>query len=61
MRPVDHKVKLALDLPTTKRRRRPSSTWLTTVVKDLKEAQLDKDFAQDRAKWRKRTRKADPK
>ncbi|KOB76833.1 Reverse transcriptase family member [Operophtera brumata] len=60
--PVDHMAKLALDLPTTRRGRGiPPSTWLKTVEKDLKEAQSDNDFAQDRAKWRKRTRKADPK
>lgn len=61
-RPDDHLVKLALDLPATKRTRgRPPTTWLTTVEKDLKEAHLTKDVAQDRARWKLRTRKADPK
>ncbi|XP_073964291.1 uncharacterized protein [Choristoneura fumiferana] len=61
-RPEDHIVKLALNLPVTKRGRgRPPSTWLTTVEKDLKEAKLDASTAHDRAKWKLRTRKADPK
>lgn len=61
-RPDDHMVKLALNLPTTKLSRgRPLSTWLTTVEKDLKERKLDTNAAQNRAKWKLRTRKADPK
>ncbi|XP_048006059.1 uncharacterized protein LOC125241562 [Leguminivora glycinivorella] len=58
----DHMVKLALKLPTAKRNSgRPPTTWWTTVEKDLKEAHLNKDIAQDRARWKLRTRKADPK
>ncbi|KPJ06091.1 hypothetical protein RR48_14533 [Papilio machaon] len=49
-------------MPTTKRTRgRPPATWLTTVQKDLKSALLSPDEAQDRANWRTKTRKADPK
>ncbi|XP_045542031.1 uncharacterized protein LOC123723448 [Papilio machaon] len=61
-RPDDHMIKLALNMPTTKRTRgRPPATWLTTVQKDLKSALLSPDEAQDRANWRTKTRKADPK
>ncbi|XP_063625257.1 uncharacterized protein LOC134796993 [Cydia splendana] len=61
-RPVDYMVKVALDIPTTKRGRgRPPATWLTTVQRDLKDLNIDADLALNRAEWRKRTGKADPK
>ncbi|XP_063382204.1 uncharacterized protein LOC134668693 [Cydia fagiglandana] len=62
-REEDHPVKLALNLPVTQPRGhgRPPSTWLTTVEKDLKEAQIDTNAARNRAQWRMRTRRADPK
>ncbi|KPJ20862.1 hypothetical protein RR48_00236 [Papilio machaon] len=61
-RPEDHMVKLALNLPTTTRNRgRPPTTWLTTIQKDLKEIDLDEQDSRNRAVWRIRTRKADPK
>uniref|UniRef100_A0A2A4JTH5 Reverse transcriptase domain-containing protein n=1 Tax=Heliothis virescens TaxID=7102 RepID=A0A2A4JTH5_HELVI len=60
-RPEDHMVRVALDLPTTSRRRgRPPATWLTTVQKDLKEMNVDVAIAQDRPRWRRQTRRADP-
>ncbi|KAI5632472.1 hypothetical protein NE865_14820 [Phthorimaea operculella] len=60
-RPEDHMVRAALNIPTTTRRRgRPPATWLTTVQKDLKETNIDAETAQDREKWKKQTRRADP-
>ncbi|CAH2239875.1 jg4560 [Pararge aegeria aegeria] len=54
-------VRVALDIPTTKRgRRRPPATWLTTVQNDLKLNNINAETAQNRLEWRKRTRRADP-
>ncbi|XP_063538680.1 uncharacterized protein LOC134747932 [Cydia strobilella] len=61
-RPVEYMVKVALDIPTTKRGSgRPPATWLRTVQQDLKDLNIDADIALNRAEWRKRTGKADPK
>ncbi|XP_063372213.1 uncharacterized protein LOC134660405 [Cydia amplana] len=60
-RPSDHMVRVALDLPMTKRGRgRRPATWLTTVQNDLKNTNIDAGTAQNRPVWRKRTRRADP-
>ncbi|XP_047988405.1 uncharacterized protein LOC125228012 [Leguminivora glycinivorella] len=61
-RPENYMVKVALEIPTRKRGpgRRPP-TWLTTVQRDLKDHNIDADLALNRAEWKKRTGKADPK
>ncbi|XP_061723009.1 uncharacterized protein LOC133529328 [Cydia pomonella] len=60
-RPEDHMMRVALDIPSTKHGRgKPSATWLTTVQKDLKQANMNPDIAQNLPEWRKRTRRADP-
>lgn len=61
-RPEDHMVKLALQIPKTKRKRgRLPATWLTTVQKDLKTFDIDANLALNRAEWKKRIGKANPK
>ncbi|XP_050674364.1 uncharacterized protein LOC126971892 [Leptidea sinapis] len=60
-RPDDNMVKLALDMVITKRMCGRPPTWLTTGEKDMKEAHLIADMAQNLAEWTKRTRMADPK
>ncbi|PZC73197.1 hypothetical protein B5X24_HaOG209929 [Helicoverpa armigera] len=39
---------------------RPKLRWLTVVKKDMEICELKEEDVQDRAKWKKRIRKADP-
>ncbi|CAH2217814.1 jg5365 [Pararge aegeria aegeria] len=58
----DHALRKALALPEHKRkRRRPASTWWTTVAKDIKNANLIDVTTQGRESWLRKTRRADPK
>ncbi|CAH2268542.1 jg2230 [Pararge aegeria aegeria] len=52
-RPADHMVRVALDIPTTKRGRgRPPATWLTTVQNDLKLNDINAETVKNRLEWR---------
>ncbi|KAI5646887.1 hypothetical protein NE865_01142 [Phthorimaea operculella] len=52
----------ALAIPEKKKGRgRPPATWLSTVTRDLKASQINLQTTQDRASWRRLTRRADPK
>ncbi|KAL0833083.1 hypothetical protein ABMA28_001193 [Loxostege sticticalis] len=60
-RPEDYVVKKCLSYATQKRQRgRPLATWLTTVQKDMKNMSLTVDDTENRTKWRRMIRKADP-
>ena len=58
----DSVAKTALVLsPDGKRPRgRPKKRWLDQIKEDMREANVTKEDAMDRAKWRKQCRKADP-
>ncbi|KAL0867448.1 hypothetical protein ABMA27_008235 [Loxostege sticticalis] len=60
-RPEDYVVKKCLSYATQKRQRgRPLATWLTTVQKDMKNMSLTVDDTENRTKWRRMIKKADP-
>ncbi|KPI97862.1 hypothetical protein RR46_10983, partial [Papilio xuthus] len=60
-RPPDYVGNLALQLslPGRRSRGRPETRWKDVVIKDMSECQVSED-AMDRAKWKRRIRKADP-
>ena len=51
---------LNLDIPGQRRRGRPKLRWLSVVKKDMEICELKEEDVQDRAKWKKKIRKADP-
>nr|XP_049695049.1 uncharacterized protein LOC126054270 [Helicoverpa armigera] len=51
---------LNLDIPGQRRRGRPKLRWLSVVKKDKEICELKEEDVQDRAKWKKKIRKADP-
>ncbi|XP_046976347.1 uncharacterized protein LOC124542443 [Vanessa cardui] len=61
-KPPDYAGNLALQLsiPGRRSRGRPKTRWKDVVLKDMKMCQLSDDDVKDRAKWRAKTRKADP-
>ncbi|KAL0833035.1 hypothetical protein ABMA28_001153 [Loxostege sticticalis] len=61
-RPPDYIGNVALreNLPGQRRRGRPKLRWSSIIKKDLESCDLTEDDVQDRAKWRKNSRKADP-
>ncbi|KAI8439845.1 hypothetical protein MSG28_001314 [Choristoneura fumiferana] len=60
-RDESYSVKIALNIPTKPRGKgRPPSTWWTNVERDLKALNISPTTTQDRASWRRRTRRPDP-
>nr|XP_049693490.1 uncharacterized protein LOC126054017 [Helicoverpa armigera] len=61
-RPPDYVGNLALQLsvPGRRSRGRPKTRWRDVVSKDMKECQVSENDVVDRAKWRRKIRKADP-
>ncbi|CAK1588595.1 unnamed protein product [Parnassius mnemosyne] len=61
-RPPDYVGNLALQLsiPGRRSRGRPKTRWKDVVVKDMRECEVSETEVEDRAKWRRKTRKADP-
>ena len=51
---------MLMDEPGTRERGRPKKTWMANIKDDLKNTGLTKEDAQDRAKWRRLSRRADP-
>lgn len=51
---------LRLSAPGRRSRGRPKTRWIDVVQKDLRHCQVSEDDVGDRAKWREKTRKADP-
>ena len=61
-RPEDNMMRRAMNIETNARRPgRPLTTWCSTIQKELRDADLRVEEAQDRSTWRRRTRRADPK
>ena len=60
--PQENMITRAIDISIGARRPgRPLTTWMSTIRKDLKEAELRSEDAGNRKTWRLRTRRADPK
>lgn len=61
-RPPDYVGNLALQLsiPGHRSRGRPKTRWRDVVLKDMRECQVSENDVEDRAKWKKNIRKADP-
>ena len=50
---------MGMEVPGKRRRGRPKRRWLGSIMNDLSERGLSED-AQDRPRWRRRTRQIDP-
>ncbi|KAL4714897.1 hypothetical protein ACJJTC_012569 [Scirpophaga incertulas] len=49
-----------LEIPGVRPRGRPKTRWTDVVRKDLQSCNVSEEDTSDRAKWRRKTRKADP-
>lgn len=61
-RPPDHvgNTVTHLNIPGTRPRGRPKSRWLDVVKKDMSSCEVTESDTSNRAKWKDKTRKADP-
>ncbi|KAL0879491.1 hypothetical protein ABMA27_003237 [Loxostege sticticalis] len=51
---------LNLNIPGRRKRGRPKLRWLSVVKNDMAGCELEEEDVQDRAKWKRKSRKADP-
>ena len=54
------KIVMAMEVPGNRRRGRPKRRWMDTIGNDLSEKELSREYAKDRAKWRRLIRHIDP-